>query len=223
MIVPEPRRTGRKHLTMKEWRNTLSMARSAGLFEHVLLRTLYETGMRASEPGALVFDHLKRLRERPPQLYVPRGKGSVTGWQDISRDLADLVAEWALQAWNLSPTLSPREIAMNWPAAPVFPGRLMRGRRKGITRRTVWSIVSGLMEQAGVPPELCYPHAIKHSRVQHLFEEAERQGLPPEAALKTVANIVGHRSAQTSWEHYVGETGRGRKVADAVLKKATGG
>jgi integrase len=77
------------------------------------------------------------------------------------------------------------------------------------------------MDQAGVPSSVAHPHAIKHSRVQHLFEEAEKQGLPPEAALKTVANVVGHKTAQTSWEHYVGETGRGRKVADAVLKKAT--
>jgi hypothetical protein len=58
--------------------------------------------------------------------------------------------------------------------------------------------------------------------VQHLFEEAEKQGLPAEAALKTVSKIVGNKSARTLWENYVAETGRGRAVADTVLERALG-
>ena len=138
-IIPERVAPGRKHLSMEEWRRLLAVSRRAGVYEHALIRTLYETGMRASEPGDLVFDHLKRIHEEPPQLYVPRGKGSVTGWQDISDDLADLLWEWTLYRWKLSHNLTVREVALTWPHAPVFPGRNLHGTRRGITRKTVWA------------------------------------------------------------------------------------
>lgn len=215
--VPEPRRGQRKHLTLEEWRRVMHAAKHAGLQEHALLRVLYETGMRASEPGGLVLDHLKRLESN--QLYVPRGKGSVTGWQTISRDLADLLWKWTCRVYNCA-DLSPRVVGEKYGHMPVFPGQRNLGRATSISRKQVWRICKELMGAADVPDEVAYPHAIKHSRVQHLFEEAEKQGMPAEAALKTVAAIVGHRSAQTSWEHYVAQTGRGKKVADEALRKA---
>lgn len=219
MIVPEPRHAGRKHLTMEEWRAVIVCARGQGLFEHTLMRVMYECGLRASEPGAMVLDHVKRLDRK--QLYVPRGKGSVTGWQDISKGLSGLLWEWVCDVYGLpEDELSPRQAAEQWPEAFVFPGKRYRGSIRPLSRKQVWRVVRRLMERADVDPQVCYPHAIKHSRVQHLFEEAERQGLPAEVALKTVANIVGHKSAQTSWQHYVAQTGAGKAVADTVLKAA---
>lgn len=218
--VPEPRKGARKHLSLDEWRLLLAQARSAGLQDHALVRMLYETGMRASEPGELRLDHLKRLDK--DQLYVPRGKGSVSGWVSISHDLADLLESWVSEVYGLEERGIPvSEAARKWPKIYVFPGARLRGKRRGgVHRRTVWRTVKNLCEQAGIDDEVAHPHAIKHARVQHLFEEAERQGLPAEAALKTAAKIVGHQTAITSFEHYVAETGRGKKVAEEVLRKA---
>jgi len=217
--VPEPRKEGRRHLSMEEWRRLLAAARAAGVFEHTLIRLLYEAALRASEPGEMRLDHLKRLGKL--QLYVPRGKGSHTGWQDISRDLAALLAVHVKQAYQLSITVETA--ARRWPGMYVFPGQRRLGVRKGISRRSVFDVVRELALKAGIAASLAHPHAIKHARVQHLFEAAEKRGLPPETALKTIAKIVGHRSAQTSWEFYVAETGAGKKIAvealDAAMKE----
>jgi len=216
--VPEPRKAGRHYLTLDEWRKLLATARAAGDFEHLLTRLLYECALRASEPGEMRLDHLKRLHLG--QLYVARGKGSHTGWQDISKELAALLDAHVRRTYELKGSASVTAAAKKWPALYVFPGAYYRGVRKGISRKTVFNTVKELALQAGLAPSLAHPHALKHSRVQHLFEEAERQGLQAEAALKVIAKIVGHRSAQTSWEFYVSETGAGKKVAVATLKRA---
>jgi len=217
--VPEPRKEVRRHLTLEEWRKLLSAARAAGPFEHTLIRLLYEAALRASEPGVLRLDHLKRLNKL--QLYVSRGKDSHTGWQEISRDLAALLVDHVKRTYQL--TVSVETAARRWPALYVFPGQRRMGARKGISRRSVFDTVRTLALKAGIAASLAHPHAIKHARVQHLFEAAEKRGLPPETALKTIAKIVGHRSAQTSWEFYVSETGAGKKIAvealDAAMKE----
>lgn len=214
--VPEPRKEGRRHLTLAEWRALLAAARQAGPFEHTLIRLLYEAALRASEPGTLRLDHLKRLGKL--QLYVSRGKDSHTGWQEISRDLATLLADHVKRTYQL--TVTVETAARRWGELYVFPGQRRLGARKGISRRSVFDTVRALALKAGIAKSLAHPHALKHARVQHLFEEAERQGMPAEAALKVIARIVGHRSAQTSWEFYVAETGAGKKVAVAALKGA---
>ena len=212
--APVPRKGVRKHLTLAEWRKLLAQARGAGLFEHALIRLLYECGLRAQEPGDLRLDHLKLLGDN--RLFVPRAKGSTTGWQDISPAMGKLLRQWTQQVYRVSAA----EAARRAPAGYVFPGMRRMGPARGVSRKTVWRIVKELMLGAGIPPGLAHPHAIKHSRVQHLFEEAEAAGLAPEAALQTIARIVGHRSAMTSWQHYVAETGKGRAVAQAALAHA---
>jgi integrase len=218
--VPEPRKGIRKHLTMEEWRALYAAAQRAGEFEHVLVRLMYETALRAAEPGLLRLDHLKRLTHEPPQLYVPRGKGSTVGWVVITQELADMLRAWVKYQYQLGETITVGELCGNRPAYFVFPGTRYKGQRRGITRNSVWATIKELCEHAEVDPSVAHPHAIRHARVQHLFEAAEEQGLDPRTALKTVAKLVGHKSAEMAWEHYVSETGAGKKIADAVLREA---
>jgi len=215
--VPEPRKGPRKHLTLAETRAVMQQAAAAGAYEHVLVRLLYEVALRAGEIGQLRLDHLKRLHLDPPQLYLPRAKGSAAGWATVSPELAQMLSLWVHEHHRVADVAVA---AYADPARFVFPGTRRNGRARGVTRQSVYNAVNDLCTRAGVDPSVAHPHALRHGRAVHLFEEAERKGLSAEAAKKTVAKILGHRVAETSWEHYIAETGQGREVADDTLRRA---
>lgn len=204
---------------MAETRAAMQQAARVGTFERVLFRLLYEVALRAGEVGQLRLDHLKRLHLNPPQLYLPRGKGSVQGWATVSPELAQILTQWVQDHHRIA------DVAVAAYADPsrfVFPGykRRRTGWANGVTRQTVYNAVKDVCLAAGADPSVAHPHALRHARAMHLFEEAERQGLDPRDALITVARLLGHKSAKTSLESYISETGRGREVADAAFRRA---
>lgn len=208
--VPTPRKAGRKHLLLDEWQRLLKAAELSSIADHALLRLLYETGMRAGEPGKLRLDHAKRLHEGA--LWVPRGKGSSAGWFDLTPRTAGVVAQQIDQA---HPDRSRRRL-IDW----VFPGRRHRGSTLGISRHTVYNRVRALCAEAAIPDYVSHPHAIRHGRCFHVLEAADEEGLPYELALQTVASIVGHKSAMTTIQYYAAQVGRGKRLADDVLRRA---
>lgn len=217
--VAEPRKGSRKYLTFAEMRALSATAAERGPYETVLVRLLYEVALRAGEVGALRLDHCKRLHLSPPQLYLPRAKGSTSGWQTVTVELACMLQQWIQQHHEVN---DATRLARQDPARYVFPGVLKRGRiAKGVSRIAVWRTVKELCLEAGVDESVAHPHALRHARATHLFMEAERQGLEAQAALKTVAKLLGHRTAKTSWEHYVAETGRGKEIAEDAFRRAT--
>jgi len=216
--VPEPRKGPRKHLTFAETRAVMRQAASTGVFEHVLVRLLYEVALRAGEISQMRLDHLKRLHLNPAQLYLPRGKGSAAGWATVSPELAQMLTQWVQEHHRIADVAVA---AYADPARFIFPGYARNGKVRGVTRQTVYNAVRDVCLAAGVDRSVAHPHALRHARATHLFQEAERQGLDARSALKTVAKLLGHRSAETSWEHYIAETGRGREVADAAFRRAT--
>jgi len=215
--VAEPRKGARKHLTFAEMRALTSAAECQGLYEQLLVRLLYEVALRAGEVGQLRLDHCKRLHLDSPQIYLPRGKGSTTGWSTCSVELASLVSSWV----SAHHGADMRTLSHTDPARYLFPGTRRRGKARGIHRSAVWNVIKQLCSLAGIDEAVSHPHALRHARATHLFQEAEEQGLDARAALKTVSKLLGHRSAQTSWEHYVSETGRGREIANAAFRRAT--
>jgi integrase len=217
--VPNKRGGARKHLTMQEWRALLAAAKAAGPRDHLLIRLIYECGLRASEAGLLRLEHCKRLQDQ--FLWIIRGKKGRKRranrppgmWAEISKELGWLIYNWIAEVY---PDQSKRT-----PRAYLFVGKRRYGRvKQGISRHTVYKRVRALCLEAGIQEDLAHPHAIRHARCQHLFEAADEQGLPPEVAIKLAAKIVGHASARTTYEQYMTETGRGRELADWVLRQA---
>lgn len=196
----------------------MQRAAVAGDFERVLVRLLYEVALRASEVGQLRLDHLKRLHLNPAQLYLPRAKGSASGWATVSTELAQMLSQWVQEHHRIADVAVA---AYADPARFVFPGTRRNGNARGVTRQTVYNAVRDVCQAADVDPSVAHPHALRHARAVHLFEEAERQGLDPRDALITVAKLLGHKSAKTSLENYIAETGQGRAVADAAFRRAT--
>jgi integrase len=207
----------------------MQQAAATGAFELVLMRLLYEVALRAGEIGQLRLDHLKRLHLEPPQLYLPRAKGSAAGWATVSPELARMLTRWMKEHHRISDVAVA---AYAKPARFVFPGNRKHdkpcrckgkkrcGRVLGITRQTVYNAVKDVCLAADVEPSVAHPHALRHGRAVHLYEEAERQGMDPRSALKTAATILGHRSAEMTLEYYIAE-GQSRQVSDAAIKRAT--
>lgn len=212
--VPEPRKGRRKHLTMEEWQRLLREARADTLRSHVLIQLMYSRALRAGEVGLLRLDHCKRLHLL--QLWVPREKGSNNQWHVLEHETALMLRAWIEVTF---PHAHQRV-----PQAFLFPGYRHRGRAaRGLSRHAVLRLVRLLGQRAGIPEELQHPHAIRHARAQHLYEEADKQGLPVDVMLVSVGKITGHKTAFTSLKHYLAETGQGARIADIVLQRALGG
>ena len=82
-------------------------------------------------------------------------------------------------------------------------------------------MVKRLAEVAGVSERVATPHAIKHSRVQHLLEAAEQStDLGAQKVLLAAAQVVGHQSAQTTIKHYAAATAGERALLKRVTEEA---
>ena len=210
---PPPPKRRRKHLTMEEWRALLEAARSQpSAREAALLMLMYELGLRASEPGFLLLNYARKLHEG--ELYVWRGKGSRSSWENPSEHTADALFRWIRES-HPDPSKRRKEHY-------IFPGgRRHKGPLKGLSRWSVWRLIKDLAEEAGIPEEVAHPHALKHSRVQHLFEAADADPeLTSEKVLLAAADVVGHKSAQTTLEHYSAKTAAEKRLLEKVTKKA---
>ena len=212
--VPKPRPKGPKHLTMDQWHLVLAESKSRGLMEHAMVAVLYECALRAGEIGQIRLDHCSLLHEC--RFYALRGKGSTSGWMDISLMLANLLSDWIKQRYP--------DKCLRRPSQFVFPSFRVKGDRTfaGVTRQWVHATIKDICLTVGVPKTAAHPHAIKRSRGQHLFEEAESQGLSLEMMLKIAAERLGHKNAWISFKHYMASAGKGKQLADEVLWKAMG-
>lgn len=190
-------------LTVAEWRQLLVAARASSRRDEALLLLTYECGLRREEPGLLRLSYIARLHERI--VYLWRGKGSQTGDYELSATTAKALHAWVNEAY---PDREARR-----PESFVFPGY----RRKGLTGRAVYAIYTQLAIAAGLPSNAHSPHALKRSRCQHILEAAERDGsIPVDRLVKSLAKIVGHRSAMTTVIHYTQQTKRERELVQRV-------
>jgi len=211
---PPPPRHRRKYLTVPEW---LALRRTAAGDPRALALVLlmYECGLRREEPGLMHLSYLERLHEN--ELYVYRQKKSNSGWVfDVSSGLCRALSAWVDVAYPLREERTRDSF--------LFPGR----RRvdgvslKGITGRTVYNVYRDFATKANIGNSQRHPHVLKASRVQHLLEHMTDQGLDPWLAIKTLATIVGHTTAQTTIKHYVAETALEKVRVHDFTQKMTG-
>lgn len=151
------------------------------------------------------------------RVFIWRQKGSLSSWMDISGPTAVALSAWVDYAYPL-PAKRRRD-------SFVFPGgpRRRGATPAGITGRTVFNLYQDAAQRALLPPDLHHPHVLKASRVQHLLEHMTQQGLDPGSALKSIAAIVGHATAQTTIQYYVAATAMERVRVRDFTKKMTGG
>ena len=159
-----------------------------GFRDHVMLRLLYETGLRASELVALGMGDV--LPDR--LVYVHGGKGGVDRYQPISEEMADLLAAWV----RLRRSTRPGK------ALVLFVTHRGHGFASG---RSVWEIVQRYARRAlgtGAGYERLqkttkqrpwtghYPHLLRASFATHLLQNG--------VDLRAVQELLGHANIQTT-------------------------
>ena len=196
MRGPRPRRPLPRPIDVRSARALLDEAgRDArawiGARDTAVLTLLYGCGLRISEALAL------RGRDAPlPEVLRILGKGGkerIVPVLPIVRDAVNLYCE-----------LCPYEIE------PDFA--LFRGVRGApLHPRTLQKVVTGLRQKLGLPASAT-PHALRHSFATHLLDAG--------GDLRTIQELLGHRSLSTTQRYTAVETERLLSVYEQAHPRA---
>jgi site-specific recombinase XerD len=137
--------------------------------DRAALLIAYRRGLRAHELGLLTLADFKRDR-----LFVRRGKGSIS--QEYSLTPEEL---HALRLWLRERGPAPA-------SAPLFPSR----NHRPISRRRLDELIKRYGSIAGIVPEKCHMHALKHAIGTHCAERG--------ASVQDVKEVLGHRRIASS-------------------------
>src|SRR5262245_40165602 len=146
-LLAKPKRKPRKTDTLKylseeqveKYFSVIKDARDIAMF-----RVIYHRGLRASEVGKIQLSDWNRNLDR---LRFIRLKGSSGGEYHLTaREVK------ALRAWLRIRGMEP---------GPLFTSRQSRGA--GISRKRLHELMQKYGRLAGLPPELCHLHTLKHS------------------------------------------------------------
>jgi integrase len=153
-----------------------------------IFRVIYHRGLRAGEVGRLQLSDWNQERDR---IRFSRLKGSHGGEYHLtSREVR------ALRAW-----LKIRGAEQG----PLFPSR----RGKGISQQMLDVLMKRYGRLAGLPPELCHAHALKHSAATHLLNRGE--------AIEDVQDHLGHANIQSTLV-YAKYSAKRRELKDRRLR-----
>jgi integrase len=134
-----------------------------------IFRVIYHRGLRASEVGLLQLSDWNQERDR---IRFSRLKGSNGGEYHLtSREVR------VLRAWLRVRGTGP---------GPLFPSR----KGKGISQQMLDVLMKRYGKLAGLPPELCHTHALKHSCATHLLNR--------ELSIEDVQDHLGHKNIQST-------------------------
>lgn len=154
-----------------------------------IFRVIYHRGLRASEVGRLQLSDWNRERDR---IMFRRLKGSNGGEYHLtSKEVR------ALKAW----------LKVRGPE----PGPLFRSRNgNGISQQMLDVLMKRYGKAAGIPPELCHTHSLKHSCATHLLNRGE--------SIEDVQDHLGHASIGST-THYAKYSSKRRAIKDARLRE----
>lgn len=189
---PVAKRKPCKADTLKYW----TEQQVSQFFSHIddprdlaMFRVIYHRGLRASEVGRIQLQDYQVSRDR---LRFSRLKGSHGGEYHLTSHEVR-----ALKAWLRVRGSEP---------GPLFTSR--QGS-KGIGRAMIDILVKRYGKAAGIPPELCHAHALKHSCATHLMNRGE--------SIEDVQDHLGH-SAIASTLCYARYTNVRREARDKRLR-----
>ena len=148
----------------------------------------YHRGLRASETRAV---QLSDLRLKDDRLQVNRLKGSASGEYHLTASESRAIKAW-LKIRGTEP-------------GPLFRTRVGTGPSQQMQDR----VVKPYGELAGIGPDKCHVHCLKHSCATHLLARGE--------SLEDVQDQLGHRSIKSTQE-YAKFTSPRRQARDKRLR-----
>jgi len=140
--------------------------------DRAIFAVCYWRGLRASEIGMLP---LTAYRPQAKTLFVKRLKGSMSGEFPLSPLEVRTLTAW-LKVRGADP-------------GPLFISR--NGR--GVCRNRIFMLMRKYGAAAGLPAELCHPHALKHSIATHLIGK--------HSEVFAVKDWLGHKSINSTLEY----------------------
>lgn len=137
--------------------------------DRAIFRLAYHAGLRASEVGNL---QMRDYNPRTERLFVQRLKGSNSGDHHLCR-----LESKAMHAW-----LKERGNA---------PGPIFQSRKGGpISRQMLDVLMKEYGVAAGLPPQLCHFHVLKHTCATHLLAKGYH--------VEQVQDWIGHANIQNT-------------------------
>jgi type 1 fimbriae regulatory protein FimB len=195
-----PRRAKRNSMTFltpAEVLAVLKVAKDRSAREHLAILLAYRHGMRASEVCGLKLEHLD-IKNR--QIEVNRLKGSLRTVQPLAEHKGDnrsLFDELVVLKRYLA---ERREDGS---------GYLFLSQKGGaLSREQFFRAFRSIALAAGIAPEKCHPHSLKHSRASNLIAGG--------CGLMEVKTILGHKSISSTVQ-YIGVSDQ---QASAAARKA---
>jgi site-specific recombinase XerD len=167
---PVPPRVPREKYTYLMRREVeLFFAQITELRDRALFGAMYYFGLRASEVGLLLQEH---VNFRTRRIYIPRLKGGIPGEKVMTADCRRLLQRY----------LQSRRDALPY----LFPSRNTRP----ISRKRIDALYRHYATQAGLPPHKRHSHCLRHSIATHLLDAGQ--------SLEYVQDHLGHRSIQST-------------------------
>lgn len=174
----------------------------AGLRDHLIIRLLYETGLRSSELAALGVGDVM-----PDQtVYVARGKGGHSRYVPISAEAHGLVHAYL----DRRATLRPGKCNAMWLSVHGSPLRNSRSVWEIVNRHARAALALGAgferirLARRGVPWTGHYPHRLRASFATALLE----RGCP----ITVIAQMLGHADVATTQRYLAVDLAQLRKA-----------
>lgn len=148
------------------------------LRDRALLELLYATGARVSEAVDLAVDDVLGDDGGSAEAVRLFGKGRKQRLVPLGRYAREALDAYLIRA---RPLLAPRGRAT--------PALFLGARGARLSRQSVWLVIRGAAERAGLTAELS-PHTLRHSFATHLLEGG--------ADVRVVQELLGHASVATT-------------------------
>ncbi len=186
------------HLTPDELLSVLKAARARSARDWAMVLLAYRHGLRASEVCDL---KLADVDMKAGSVSIWRLKGSLHTVQPLYRHkgqpLLDEVT--ALRAW-----MRERE-----PDGSDYLFLSQKGGR--LHRSQFFRIFQACAETAGLPPQKCHPHALKHSLASHL--------VAGNVNLALVKQCLGHKAIGSTMKYIGTSDAQASEAAQAALMR----
>jgi integrase len=162
-------------LTTDETRRLLKVIKSPR--DKAIFSILYYCGLRASEPGLLLFsDYQPGSARHLDRIMIRRKKNSLSGETALVPACSEALRGWVRRRGHVE--------------GPLFPSR----NRQPISRSRIFALMRQYCAAAGIPLSKAHPHCLKHSCVSHLLGDQR------ESIIDTQRH-VGHASIQSTMRY----------------------
>lgn len=166
---PRQQESRAKYVTLTRREVERFLAQITDERDRALFAAMYAFGLRASEVGLLLREHVDFHTRR---IHIPRLKSGVAGEKQMAAEYLHLLRAY----------LQNRSDALPY----LFPSRNARP----VSRQRIDRLFRMYAEQAKLPPSKRHSHCLRHSVAAHLLEDGY--------ALEEVQAHLGHKSIHST-------------------------